>query len=117
MSRFLKLLGFGYPTTVGYQFLLDKKTHSVVQYFAEDWLEIAVELYHGIGHHFLTIAFTHWSTLGIVYHNDGMVCLVNADDLCHAVGWGAKSNSNEEYIHGQVQQHWERNQNKVVTNH
>ena len=45
-----------------------------------------------------------------------MVCLVNADDLCSAVGWGAKSNSNEQYISGQVQLHWERNQNKVVTN-
>ena len=55
MLKYLKLLGFGYPSTVGYQILLDKKTCLVVQYFAEDWLGIALELYHGISHHFLQV--------------------------------------------------------------
>ena len=50
MSRYLRLFGFSYPTTVGYQFSLDKKTCLVVQYFAEDGSGIVVELYHGIGH-------------------------------------------------------------------
>ena len=85
MSKYLKLLSFSYPTADGYQFLLDRKTCSVGQYFAEDRLRIVVELYHGIGHHVLASAFTHWSTLGIVYFNDGMVCSINADDLCHTV--------------------------------
>ena len=66
MSKYLKLHGFGYPTTVGYQFLFDEKTCSVLQYFAEDGLGIAVELYHGLGHHFLASAFTHRSTLRLV---------------------------------------------------
>ena len=41
----------------------------------------------------------------------------NTDDLCHTVGWGVKSNSNKQYIHARVQQHRERNRNKVVTYH
>ena len=61
-------------------------------------------------------------THGFEWHSSNQSCFnrkseKNTDNICHAVGWGVKSNSNEQYIHAWVQQHWERNRNKVVTNH
>ena len=64
-------------------------------------------------------------THGFEWHSSNQSCFnrkvrsseKNTDDLCHTVGWGVKSNSNKQYIHARVQQHRERNRNKVVTYH
>lgn len=89
---------FCLPTTCGYQFLYKgDDTHNQLEVkamFAMEGLGMAVQLEHGIGHHFMGAWFSHCTCLPVCESN-GLFSVTNHEDNFSIIGWGGTGGRKE----------------------
>jgi hypothetical protein len=90
---------FCLPTTCGYQIVFqgDAQKHLEVNaYFGMDGLGLAMQIVHGVGHHFLGAMFSHQTCLPLCHRlSDGKISASNHEDNCLIVGWGGTGGNRE----------------------
>ena len=92
-SKLLERKDFCLPTNCGYQFAFQdtqvKEAYEVDAYFAMEGLGLAVQLEHGILHHFMGAMFSHQTCLPVLRRrSDGFLTASNQDNIMQIVGWG-----------------------------
>jgi hypothetical protein len=93
----LERADFCLPTTCGYQFVSNgnnNKELKVHAMFAMEGLGMAVQLQHGIGHHFMGALFSHNTCLPVVESN-GKLSVTNHEDNFSIIAWGGTGGRKE----------------------
>ena len=91
---------FCLPTNCAYQFVFQdegkKDALRVNAFFAMEGLGLAMELTHGIFHHFMGSMFSHQTCLPLCERlSDGYWTASNLDNIMQIVGWGSCGGSRE----------------------
>lgn len=95
-KKVLAFKGFCLPTTIGYQFVNNgEQSGQVEQYFSLEGLGLAVEIQHGIGHHFLGAAFAHRTCLCFLLDTERNIQLSNCYNNCLVFAWGRSGGAND----------------------
>ena len=99
-QKILEQKDFCLPTSCGYQFVFrDEKKKDAVRvnaFFAMEGLGLAMELTHGIFHHFMGSMFSHQTCLPVCKRlSDNNWTASNIDNVMQIVGWGSCGGSRE----------------------
>ena len=89
IPKLIRFEGFCLPTTCAYQFLFKNEPNGKIeQYFSLEGLGLAMELQHGIGHHFLGSSFAHRTCVCTRTFNNGDVSISKHNDDFLLFAWG-----------------------------
>ena len=99
-QKMLERKDFCLPTNCGYQFVFrdeeKKNAVKVSAFFAMEGLGLAMELTHGIFHHFMGSMFSHQTCLPVCKRLSDNYCTAsNTHNVMQIVGWGSCGGSRE----------------------
>ena len=92
ISEMRDLIGFGLPTTCGYNFI----TNNVEENLIEGWFlmgRMAVPLVEGAVHHFLGWSFPHCTSVPYIRRRNTVFTLNAFDEESYVVAWGSSGGS------------------------
>jgi hypothetical protein len=91
---------FCIPSTVGYHFCFksdqDRTNLQVQAFFSMEGLGLAMQLHHGLAHHFLGATFAHHTSVPLCWNSRTMrMSSTNCDDNCLIIGCGTNGGGRE----------------------